>query len=270
MSYLTFVQHYLTTRYRYRTDTVFHVLATGHECGREGFKGIRAMVGQHESLPKILLQNCTKWFRWSPTESARNCWSCRDVIWKGISHFKWGIGNEKLSGWCLPKLLTQDQKRIRVEMSEEYLTRFQKNQQNFCTSLWPQMKHGALLYPRDKTQWKQWKHVDSPPPKKAKEIRSAGKIMASVLWDAKGILLIDYLTTGQIIMEQYYSWTTTGRIICAQKASFSKKESLVPSGQCAPAHMCHCHGNNAWTEIQNSATPTLFAWYGSIRLPSLP
>ena len=30
-------------------------------------------------------------------------------------------------------------------------------------------------------------------PKKAKSIASAGKVMASVFWDTKGILLIDYL-----------------------------------------------------------------------------
>ena len=54
--------------------------------------------------------------------------------------------------------------------------------------------------PETKKQSKQWKHVDSPPPKKAKAIRSAGKVMTSVFWDTKGILLIGYLPIDQTIM----------------------------------------------------------------------
>ena len=37
-------------------------------------------------------------------------------------------------------------------------------------------------------------------PKKAKSIGSAGKVMASVFWDAKGILLFEHLEKGK-----YYS-----------------------------------------------------------------
>ena len=42
-------------------------------------------------------------------------------------------------------------------------------------------------------------HSDSLPPKKVKSIFSAGKCMASVFWDAKRILLIDYLEKGLTI-----------------------------------------------------------------------
>ena len=42
-------------------------------------------------------------------------------------------------------------------------------------------------------------------PKKAKTIASARKVMASVFWDARGILLIDYLEKRQTITGEYYS-----------------------------------------------------------------
>ena len=45
----------------------------------------------------------------------------------------------------------------------------------------------------------QWKHPSSPPPKNTKVVSSAGKVMASVFWDAKGIVFIDYLQRGQTI-----------------------------------------------------------------------
>jgi Transposase. len=62
-----------------------------------------------------------------------------------------------------------------------------------------------LLYPRDKTAVKQWRYAESPPPMKPKAVWSARKVMTSVFWGAKGILLIDYLPTGQTITGQYYS-----------------------------------------------------------------
>ena len=59
--------------------------------------------------------------------------------------------------------------------------------------------------PEAKQQSKQWKHPGSPPPKKAKTVPSAGKVMASVFWDADGILLTDYLQKGQTINGTYYA-----------------------------------------------------------------
>ena len=37
-----------------------------------------------------------------------------------------------------------------------------------------------------------------------KSERSAKKIMASIFWDAKGVLLIDYLEKGKTINSEYY------------------------------------------------------------------
>ena len=45
----------------------------------------------------------------------------------------------------------------------------------------------------------------SSAPNKVKSIAPAGKVMASVFWDAKGILLIDYLEKGRTITGEYYS-----------------------------------------------------------------
>jgi hypothetical protein len=36
-------------------------------------------------------------------------------------------------------------------------------------------------------------------------VPSAGKVMASVFWDAEGILFIDYLQKGKTITGKYYS-----------------------------------------------------------------
>ncbi|KAJ4434713.1 hypothetical protein ANN_23281 [Periplaneta americana] len=49
-----------------------------------------------------------------------------------------------------------------------------------------------------------WKHVDSPPPKKAKTQPSSGKVMLSVFWDIQGVVLTDYAQKGQTITGAYY------------------------------------------------------------------
>jgi hypothetical protein len=41
-------------------------------------------------------------------------------------------------------------------------------------------------------------------PKKTRLVPSAGKVMASVFWDAEGILFIDYLEKGKTITREYY------------------------------------------------------------------
>lgn len=58
--------------------------------------------------------------------------------------------------------------------------------------------------PETKQQSKQWTEAGCSAPKEAKTIPSAGKVMASVFWDAKGILLVDYLEKGKTVTGEYY------------------------------------------------------------------
>ena len=51
----------------------------------------------------------------------------------------------------------------------------------------------------------QWKHSTSPAPKKTEVVSSAGKVMTSVFWDAKGIVFINYLQKGKTINGEYYA-----------------------------------------------------------------
>jgi len=51
----------------------------------------------------------------------------------------------------------------------------------------------------------QWRHASSPPPRKFKTQPSAGKITATIFWDSKGVLLIDYLPDKTTMNGQYYA-----------------------------------------------------------------
>jgi histone-lysine N-methyltransferase SETMAR len=59
--------------------------------------------------------------------------------------------------------------------------------------------------PESKQQSKQWTEAGCSAPKKKRLVPSAEKVMASVFWDAEGILFIDYLENGKTITGEYYS-----------------------------------------------------------------
>jgi len=58
--------------------------------------------------------------------------------------------------------------------------------------------------PETKQQSCKWRHSTSPKPKKFKQMQSAGKVMATVFWDRKGLLLIDFLPRGTTINSNRY------------------------------------------------------------------
>ena len=97
----------------------------------------------------------------------------------------------KLSAHWVPRLLTVDQKHTRRTLSRTNLNLFEEDPANFLKRFVTMDETWVHHFtPEAKQQSKQWKHPGSPPPKKAKTVPSAGKVMASVFWDADGILLI--------------------------------------------------------------------------------
>jgi histone-lysine N-methyltransferase SETMAR len=95
-----------------------------------------------------------------------------------------------------------------------------------------------LYTPESKQQSKQWTEVGCSAPKKTRSVPSAGKIMASVFWDAEGILFIDYLERGKTITGEYYAnlLTRLDEKIREKRPSLQKKN--LPSGQCTRPKKC--------------------------------
>ncbi|KAK8378519.1 hypothetical protein O3P69_011193 [Scylla paramamosain] len=57
--------------------------------------------------------------------------------------------------------------------------------------------------PETKFESMTWNHKGFPTPLKFRNQSSAGKIMASIIWDAKGVLLVDFLPRGSTITGEY-------------------------------------------------------------------
>ncbi|UYV63135.1 hypothetical protein LAZ67_2003260 [Cordylochernes scorpioides] len=103
------------------------------------------------------------------------------------------------------KMLTIQQKENRVEVAKKMLEMVEENsnwKEKFVTMDETWAHH---FTPESKQQSMQWRHSGSPPPKKAKTVRSAGKVMLSVFWDSEGVLLLDFLNKGQTITGNYYA-----------------------------------------------------------------
>ena len=55
----------------------------------------------------------------------------------------------------------------------------------------------------------EWRHVNFPLEKKFKTLPSAGKVMCTVFWYRKGVILLDFLEPGQTINSDHYITTLT-------------------------------------------------------------
>lgn len=115
------------------------------------------------------------------------------------------LGFSKVSARWVPRLLSVEQKIARRTNSRECLDLYEADTQDFLDRFVTMDETWVHHYtPETKQQSKQWVRPGSPPPKKAKAILSANKVMASVFWDAKGIIMVDYLQRGKTINSDYY------------------------------------------------------------------
>lgn len=115
------------------------------------------------------------------------------------------LGFSKVSARWVPRLLSAENKRTRHTVSQDCLDLFRSDPQDFLGRFITMDETWVHHYtPESKVQSKQWKRSGSPPPKKAKAILSAKKVMASVFWDCKGVIMVDYLEKGKTINADYY------------------------------------------------------------------
>lgn len=114
----------------------------------------------------------------------------------------------KVSARWVPRMLTAPQKQVRVECCKEFLELCGENPSNIFDRLVTGDETWVHHYdPESKQESMQWVKKGTQPPKKFKVTPSAGKIMATVFWDSKGILLIEYTKKGESITAASYATT---------------------------------------------------------------
>ena len=107
------------------------------------------------------------------------------------------LGLSRVCCRWVPRMLTGAMKAKRVEGSESILNFIDEEEENFCTRYSTMDESWLYLYdPDSKQQSSVWIEKGSNPPVKFKADRSVKKVMATVFWDFKGIIYVEYLVGG--------------------------------------------------------------------------
>ena len=111
----------------------------------------------------------------------------------------------KLTARWVPKSLSDEQMATRASVCSALLKRF-RSKDDFLLRLVTVDETWVHYYePENKAQSRQWVRPGSPGPKKFKAQPSAGKVMATVFWDAKGVIMLDFLPKRSTITGVYYA-----------------------------------------------------------------
>ena len=113
----------------------------------------------------------------------------------------------KLTARWVPKSLSDDQMATRASVYSELLKLFRSKEDDFLSRLVTVDETWVNYYePENKAQSRQ---SVGPRPKKFKTQPSAGKVMATVFWDAQGVIMLDFLAKKSTITGAYYANCST-------------------------------------------------------------
>jgi len=121
---------------------------------------------------------------------------------------------KKCSKW-IPKSLSQEQMRQRLEISERTLSLINEDPERLkiiSDETWI-----SLYDPESRSECMEWHHVGSPPSKRVRQ-KSAKKVMATVFWDKDGIILLDFLPPQTTLNGEYYA-----NLLCQLRVSVKQK-----------------------------------------------
>ena len=110
----------------------------------------------------------------------------------------------RVSAKFVPQLLTEQQKELQKEISEDMLD-LANHDPEFINIFITGDETWVYGYnPETKFQSSQWKHPELPRPKKARQARSNVKVMLTCFFDFRGIVHHEYAPEGQTINKEYY------------------------------------------------------------------
>ena len=116
------------------------------------------------------------------------------------------LGMHKLTARWVPKSHSDEQMATRESVYSALLKRFRSKEDGFLSRLVTVDETWVNYYePENKAQSRQSVGPGSPRPKKFKTQPSAGKVMATVFWDAQGVIMLDFLAKKSTITGAYYA-----------------------------------------------------------------
>ena len=171
----------------------------------------------------------------------------------------------KLTARWVPKSHSDEQMATRSSVCSALLKRF-RSKDDFLLRVVTVDETWVHYYePENKAQSRQWVGRGFPRPKKFKTQSSAGKVMATVFWDAKGVIIMDFLPKRSTITGVYYAnlLDQLRTAIHEKRRGKLTKGVFAATGQRESPHLQSCNGCCRAKRVWINTTSCLFAWHSS-------
>jgi len=120
-----------------------------------------------------------------------------------VGHIIGVLGFRKVCARWVPRMLSDEMKAERVHISRKLLEHFEKEGGDFLKKIVTGDETWVHHYdPEKKRQSMEYRHKESPQPKKFKTQASAGKVMLTVFWNSERVVLADFLEKETTINSQ--------------------------------------------------------------------
>jgi len=125
-------------------------------------------------------------------------------------------------------MLTDENKASRVATCQAMLSRDKGMNSAFFSSIVTMDETWMPMFnPETKWQSAQWKHNDSPPPKKFRVTASAQKMMVAMFWDSEGVILTHCVLKSTTVIGETYEDVLRTKFLPALREKWPKKAAAV-------------------------------------------
>ncbi|KAJ4435632.1 hypothetical protein ANN_18248, partial [Periplaneta americana] len=111
------------------------------------------------------------------------------------------LNMNRVAAKFVPKLLSPEQKDLHRDVAQDLLDTANTDPGFLNTVI---TGDESWVYGYDPETKTQWKHPESPRPKKARQVQSKIKVMLTVFFDVRGIVHHEYAPEGQTVTKEYY------------------------------------------------------------------
>ncbi|KAJ4426506.1 hypothetical protein ANN_27320, partial [Periplaneta americana] len=113
------------------------------------------------------------------------------------------LNMNRVAAKFVPKLLSPEQKDLRCDVAQDLLDTANTDPGFLNTVITGDESWVYGYDPETKRQSSQWKHPESPRPKKVRQVRSKIKVMLTVFFDVRGIVHHEYASEGQTVTKEH-------------------------------------------------------------------
>lgn len=115
------------------------------------------------------------------------------------------LGYRKVCARWVPRMLTPEMKHRRHQACQEHLMRYEREGDDFICRIVTGDESWVHHYdPENKRQSMEYRHKNSPTPKKFKTVASAGKVLMTIFWDCQGVIHTEFLERGNTVNSDRY------------------------------------------------------------------